>query len=77
MTVQRTSDLYASNLKTVLGSKGLSGTLFGLGRVRTSLHLPVTLSCCLSGTETKEGPWLELRLIDNSKLNAVYLLNRS
>ncbi|GJT99411.1 hypothetical protein Tco_1109750 [Tanacetum coccineum] len=30
MTVQRASDLYASNLKTVLGNKCLSGTLIGL-----------------------------------------------
>ncbi|GJZ01775.1 hypothetical protein Tco_0519736 [Tanacetum coccineum] len=35
MTVQRASDLYALNLKTVLGNKCLSGTLIGLGRVRT------------------------------------------
>nr|GEV47723.1 hypothetical protein [Tanacetum cinerariifolium] len=32
-----------------------------------------------SGTETEEGPWLELQfsLVDNFKLNVVYLLNRS
>ncbi|GKC70791.1 hypothetical protein Tco_1116674 [Tanacetum coccineum] len=32
-----------------------------------------------SGTETKECPWLELQfsLVDNSKLNVVYLINRS
>nr|GEW12007.1 RNA-directed DNA polymerase, eukaryota [Tanacetum cinerariifolium] len=32
-----------------------------------------------SGTETEEGPWLELQfsLVDNSKLKVVYLLNRS
>ncbi|GJU31288.1 hypothetical protein Tco_1174877 [Tanacetum coccineum] len=32
-----------------------------------------------SSTETEEGPWLELQfsLVDNSKLNEVYLLNRS
>ncbi|GKE59333.1 hypothetical protein Tco_1498518 [Tanacetum coccineum] len=32
-----------------------------------------------SGTKTEEGPWLELQfsLVDNSKLNVVYLLNRS
>ncbi|GKB08554.1 hypothetical protein Tco_0836866, partial [Tanacetum coccineum] len=31
-----------------------------------------------SGTETKEGLWKELQfsLVDNSKLNVVYLLNR-
>nr|GEY18632.1 hypothetical protein [Tanacetum cinerariifolium] len=31
-----------------------------------------------SGTETEKGPWLELQfsLVDNSKLNLVYLLNR-
>ncbi|GJY87212.1 hypothetical protein Tco_0501840 [Tanacetum coccineum] len=39
VTIQRASDLYASNLKTVLRNKCLSGTLIGLGRVRTSLHL--------------------------------------
>ncbi|GJX54655.1 hypothetical protein Tco_0283024 [Tanacetum coccineum] len=35
--------------------------------------------CLCSGTETEEGPWLELQfsLVDNSKLNVVYLLNRS
>ncbi|GJY54139.1 hypothetical protein Tco_0445803 [Tanacetum coccineum] len=35
------------------------------------------LSVC-SDTETEEGPWLELQfsLVDNSKLNVVYLLNR-
>nr|GEX04212.1 hypothetical protein [Tanacetum cinerariifolium] len=33
----------------------------------------------LSDTETEEGPWLELQfsLVDNFKLNIVYLLNRS
>ncbi|GJS46219.1 hypothetical protein Tco_0596340 [Tanacetum coccineum] len=41
MTVQRASDLYASNLKNVLEIDCLSGTLIGLGRVRTSLHLLV------------------------------------
>nr|GEW96674.1 hypothetical protein [Tanacetum cinerariifolium] len=32
-----------------------------------------------SGIETEEGPWLERQssLVDNSKLNVVYLLNRS
>ncbi|GJT69049.1 hypothetical protein Tco_1028335 [Tanacetum coccineum] len=32
-----------------------------------------------NGTETEEGPWLELQfsLVDNSKLNVVYLLNRN
>ncbi|GJR26938.1 hypothetical protein Tco_1103170 [Tanacetum coccineum] len=32
-----------------------------------------------SGTETEEGPWLELQfsLVDNSKLNVVYLFNKS
>ncbi|GJY92700.1 putative reverse transcriptase domain-containing protein [Tanacetum coccineum] len=41
ITVQRASDLYASNLKNVLEIDCLNGTLIGLGRVRTSLHLLV------------------------------------
>ncbi|GJS10600.1 hypothetical protein Tco_0367396 [Tanacetum coccineum] len=43
-------------------------------KIRKYLHF----SLC-SGIETEEGPWLELQfsLVDNFKLNVVYLLNRS
>ncbi|GJW68923.1 hypothetical protein Tco_0123347 [Tanacetum coccineum] len=39
MTVQRSSDLYAPNLKNVLEIDCLSGTLIGLGRVRGGVRL--------------------------------------
>ncbi|GKB49065.1 hypothetical protein Tco_0899818 [Tanacetum coccineum] len=43
MTVQCASDLYASNLKTVLGNKCLSGTLIGLGAYDLGVATPRAL----------------------------------
>ncbi|GJV99062.1 hypothetical protein Tco_1554314 [Tanacetum coccineum] len=66
------------NVNGVKRSRMMSAEITSLGKEFGKIEKYLHFSVC-SGTETEEGPWLELQfsLADNSKLNIVYLLNRS
>ncbi|GJV23107.1 hypothetical protein Tco_1375802 [Tanacetum coccineum] len=76
----KTLDSLPSLLHKVTNTLNRFATLVENASGATSMNIGKYLHFSLcSGTEAEESPWLVLQfnLVDNSKLNVVYLLNRS